>query len=378
LERRCWTSLVGPPLRTSLYIILVSRPGGGKSFAISNAKSLLTAAGRYNVAPSTVTKSSLVDQIADGIKVDTESGEITHCLFVGATEFGNFLTAHDLAFLNVLNELYDCEPVFEERTRYKGKLKIDGPQLTLVGGSQPKYLAEVLPDSAWGMGFTARLIFVYEGENPKINLKLKKRSKEGLDIPDDYFIHGPARAKLVDDVKEMSLMSGEFLWEPPAAEFLEEWYGRDLEPIPQHPRLESYSSRRLIHVGKLAMIMSASESNEMIIKLPHVEAAKTTLLDAEVSMPEIFKGMTKKTQQNEIDETFDWMWMQFHTKHKPIVENTLNHFLHRMVPVDQIKRIIDQMVLSGMIKEVESGMYGSAGKLKAYEPIEKTKHGGLS
>ncbi len=70
LDRRVWTStLGGVPIYPNLFIMLVAKPGVGKSTAIAPARTLLETQPHVRIAPSSVTYEAF-------IKLLSERGEV--------------------------------------------------------------------------------------------------------------------------------------------------------------------------------------------------------------------------------------------------------------------------------------------------------------
>ena len=177
LERRVWVRTNSGVLFPNMFIVLVGPPGTGKDPAIDPVRNLWASAGKLSLAPASVTHKGLMDALASDKAMRTFENpangthEVYHSLLLTAPELGVILPGHDLGYLSMLNELYQCKGVFEEQIRGREEvLRIDGPHLHITAGTQPKYLFELLPEAAFGMGFTARLIMVYHGEPTKTDL----------------------------------------------------------------------------------------------------------------------------------------------------------------------------------------------------------------
>lgn len=363
LERRCWTRVTGSFLYPNLMVLLVAGPGIGKSMSINECKDLWAGTGQFNVAPASLTKAAFIDQLKMKMK-NMQLGQggpmvMYHALLVPSPEFGVLVTAHDLAFLNTMNDIYDCGKVFEERTRSGGTVTIDHPHMSLLGGTQPKYLHEVMPEQAWGMGFTSRIIMVYASQRVTVSLfSTLKRSQE-------------YRASLISDLKDIAQMKGEFHWEADAAEEIDQWHMQGCPPIPAHIKLQNYVPRRTMHCMKLAMAFSASRSPDMVITLGDLLQARDLLLEAEALMPEIFKEMTSEPDAEILTEAYSWMVSQYQrNKQKPIRENMLTYWFAQKVPVQKINFMIETMINAGMIA-VELNMPGA----RTFKPKQKNEIG---
>jgi hypothetical protein len=339
LERRCWTRVTNSFLYPNLMVLLVGGPGVGKSMAINEAADMWTATGEFNVAPHSLTKAAFIDQLklrARTLKIDQDT-ILYHSLLIPSREFGVLVTAHDLAFLNTLNDIYDCGKLFEERTRSGGVLSIDYPHMSLLGGTQPKYLSSILPEEAWGMGFTSRIIMVYSSKRVTISLFNKITKSDSM------------RAKLLSDLKEISRLAGEFRWDADAAAAVDEWHMSGCNPVPAHPRLQNYVPRRTMHCMKIAMALSVSRNSDLIITLADFLEAKELLTSAEYTMPEIFKEMTSEPDAEILAEAYTWCVMQFNRTKKPVREHTLTYFIMQKTSVQKVSFMLDTMIKAGML-----------------------------
>lgn len=354
LERRCWTFSGRSLLYPNMYILLVAPPGVGKSQAISEVYNFWNTLGTLNIAHSSLTKAALVDQLASKMNsadVPLVGGGsemyIYHSLCGAISELGVLLPKHDLEFLNTLNDLYDCPEKYSELRRSKGEpLIIDKPHFHMIAGTQPGFMAEILPETAWRMGFTARCIMVYSGEAIKPQLF----SGDGLDQE--------LRKILSRDLESIMQLKGTFVWNTEAQLVMNEWYTKKADvTAPTHPRLQTYNVRRHMHVMKLAMIFSAAESSDMIVKDHHVQMAISTLAEAEKVMPQIFLEMVTSPDEAIINEAFNWLVSQYHSNgKKPIMPYQFMHFLASRVPANKIKYIVETMNQSEMIMPSGNGI----------------------
>lgn len=345
LERRCWVQTTASKLYPNLFILLVAPPGVGKDQAIVPMKELIASTGLFNLAPISMTHKGLIDHLASEAchkqYVDNGVWESYHSILVAVPELGVLVPGHDLAFLSSLNELYNCWDVYEERTRMKGEtLKIDKPHIHILSGTQPKYLGELFPEAAYGMGFTSRIIMIYSGDPIRVRLFGNRQAK--LELGEELKI----------DLKSIAKLRGPFNLEEDAQSLVEKWhaYGSEQDK-PTHTKLMHYNSRRIMHVLKIAMAFSASRSNDLIITVEDFKRSLDTLLEAEMYMPEIFKEISSGGQAGELEECFHFLIRIYNKTKKPIPEYRLVHFLTTRVPTNQIQFMIDTMLRSKMIEE---------------------------
>lgn len=343
LERRVYAVTAGERLYPNLYVLLVSPPGVGKTQAIKNAREFWSKMPDLFISPDNLTKASLVDNLVKAsrkiVKSPIELIEF-NSMQVAADELGVFMSSHDLDMLSFLNKIYDNPPEYkEDRRMFKGEpLFIPEPQLNILAGTQPGFMASIFPEEAWSMGFTSRLIMVYSSTTVSVPLfDTKGRDRKQFDA-------------LKEDLKTLLKLHGEFKWTKDAKVAIQEWHtsGRkDTEP--QHTKLEHYIARRILHLLKLCMIASVSRSNEMIITVEDYERALSWLLMAEATMPDIFRNMTQKSDAAVIQELHFHMWQKYAKDKKPLHESYLVHFLQTRVPSERVMRIIEIAERAGII-----------------------------
>lgn len=307
----------------------------GKSQSISRAGEFWTGVNSLHVAPDSVTRASLIDALdAAQTKAVLPDGTFLqfHALTVPASEFGVLVPAHDLEFLNTLNHLYDCPRNYRENRRSRTKqVEIAYPMLNILGGTQPAYLASLLPEQAWGMGFTSRLIMVYSGEITPINLFDVSPVDEKL------------RKDLGKDLETMTQLFGAMSWAEDAQAMLVAWAKKGFIPVPIHSRLQNYNTRRQLHILKLCIISAVSRSNSLTIELLDVQRAQEWLLEAEARMPDIFREMAGTSDKAIIDDLHDYVWRLYSRQNPPkaIHESLIMRFLSGKVPADKVYRILD-------------------------------------
>lgn len=326
----------------NLYVLLVAPPAVGKSQAISPVKELWNKTKKFHIAPDDVSKASLIDALeaAKQFKVLDSANMVEYTtLQIAASEFGVLVPAHDLGFLNTLNHIFDNPDTYKEKKRTtKKETNIVEPQINLLAGTQPAYMAELLPETAWGMGFTSRLILVYSQNPIKVNL-FKKRER-----------HAGLQSKLVEDLASMSELYGEVQWTPEAMEAVTEWYDGGMQPVPKHAKLEHYNGRRILHMLKLCTISAVSRGAHMVIQLADVQRAKEWMLEVEQFMPDIFKAMVGRSDVDILEDLHALVWQTHSVTQKSVHKQRLFQYLQTKVPAERVPRIIELAFNSGLIK----------------------------
>jgi hypothetical protein len=342
LERRVWVKALPQATYANLYVLLVAAPGVGKG-VIDEITRIWRKVPRLHLAPDSVTSASLLDSLMEADRKVVYNGSIAfeyHSLIVPSEEFGVLVPAHDLEFLSRLNRIFTNPDVLRVRRKYlKEEIQIINPQMTILAGTQPGYLGSLLPEEAWSMGFTQRLLLIHAGSGVKV------------DLFGDYSTHAVQEAKLVRSMEALSMISGQLQWEPKAAQTFSNWHAAGGPPAPDHPRLTHYVNRRTQFMLKLMLISACSRGAERIVTEFDYQRALAWLLAAESVMPDVFREMVQKNDSNVIDELVRFAWQLFLKGKKPIHEARLHAFLSEKVPSEKVPHILALAIRSGFLEQ---------------------------
>ena len=352
LERKVWVRSQGANLFPNIYTILVGPPGVGKSAVTSRIQALWTELPDHHLAPSNTTKAGLMDALAESTRVvlrpkDTPSVVEFNSMKVLSNELGVLLPAYDGEFMSTLTDLYDGTPYEERRRSNKaGPLKIDAPQFNLLAATTPAHLHDFLPAGAFDQGFLSRCFLIYSGEI------ILRPLFESAAIDADQW------KKLILDLKHIALMFGEMRFSPDAAEAITAWHMGGRVPVPGHPKLHNYATRRTLHLLKLCMVACASNADDYTISIEHYQTALDWLLEAEAYMPDIFKSMNSGGDAKAIEECWYFCFQIYAKKKEPVPEARLIQFLQERVPAHSVERVLSVMVKAGLFKTVDVNKIG--------------------
>jgi len=299
--------------------------------------------GHY-VASTSVTKASMMDELAEADRRFVTNNphypvDSFNSLKLCINELGVLIPAYENDFMNILTDLWDCKDYSESRRSRKEGIEIKKTQLNMLAAATPSYLVHLLPEGAWDQGFISRTILIYSGDRQIRSLFEQADSRE------------EEEKLLKKNLRRISELHGEMRWEKEAAEAIDEFNMRDGEPKPQHPKLMSYNIRRVVHLIKLCMIASVSESDELLIRERHFKRALGWLLDAEAQMPEIFKAMSTSGTGKVMEEAWYYIFTIYSKEQKPIMKHRIIQFLQERVPVHSIETTIEMMEQGKMIEK---------------------------
>lgn len=262
-------------------------------------------------------------------------------------ELGVFLPEYDRSMMARLTDLWDGQEYSEERrgTKAEGPLVIERPTLSLLAGCTPDYLNSTLPEGAWNQGFMTRVMLVYSGERAA--------------MPEDIFTTSDEVDTFADHLKprlkEIGLLWGSMRYAEEVRGAFNAWIKLGQLPVPDHPKLFHYTSRRIQHLIKLCMIASCSRSNELIVEMEDYQRALGWLLDMEANIPDAFRAMSSSGDTRVIEETWHFIYTESRRTNKPVAEARVFSFVSEKTPSHNVERVINVMLKSKKVERTPAG-----------------------
>lgn len=356
----------------NIYAMLIGSPGTKKSSAIKIGVKLLKQSG-YNTFAAKKTRQEKfltdlaeqserlagideVDNILDQnlwgeTDLDSADSYLTRppaeC-FIAADEFNTFIGLSNIDFISILGDLWDYEGVYDYRLKNSKSVFIPNPTITILGGNTSTGFAQAFPAESIGQGFFSRLILVYAEPSGV---------KYTFPPPPDVKIQERLIALLHTIKKEVA---GEMSMTSNAIELLHiiyhTWEG------PDDLRFEHYSNRRLQHLIKLCLVITAARIS-IVINDTDVIHANTILTFTEQLMPKAL-GEFGKSKNSAV--THKIMTAVDHAVDigKPISAQGLWKLVHSDLDNrQQLAEIIGNLVAADKIQSVSNG--------EGYLPIKK-------
>jgi len=338
LEQKVWVT-TSSPLYPNLYTFLVGHPGLGKSRAIKSVMGFAREVPDIHIGPTSLTMASLVDLLAESKRqiIQLPNPMIEYnTLYIAPDELSAFMQEYKgNELIPGLTTFYDTDSPYGQHRRTTGlKLKIDRPQLNILTGTTPANIMKFIPESAWEDGFTSRIIFIYADSQPKIDV-FKAKVRE---MPKD----------MLDDLKLINSIVGQIGWDEAYAEQMQGWKSLGYPPVPNHPKLTHYCTRRFAHMIKLSMV-ACIDRGEAILSMSKgdFDRAYNWLCEAEKEMGKIFTAVSGSADSKAMDE------IAFFVRQYPngVSEHQLVGFARtRVTYANSIQKILEVMQQSGMIK----------------------------
>lgn len=296
LERRVWLPWNNTySFYPNIYVLLVSRPGQGKSVSLNNAVDLLKTVHRktstINIMPSQVTEAKFIELMGTGRSfIDRSTGkELTVFQNAGyyyASEASNSLRNIFGDFIACLTDFYDCPATWERATKKDGrKISLKNVCMNLLAGSTFDYLGKLVSDENIQGGFASRLMYVVQKDSTVREQQFQSgQDAETRGIRDNY------SAALVDDLTHISNMCGAMSAEADFGKAWELWYPAHQRKVQAYKseKLQSILARTNTNVLKVSMLLSAAESDDRIMRLKHFEKAVELVESLNDRVPDIF------------------------------------------------------------------------------------------
>lgn len=288
LRRRVWINQGDFDWTPNFYIILVAPPGVvNKTTTLNTGIRLLRELDGIHFGPDVITWQELTRTFTEATElVEIEPGTFypMSCITVASGELGNFFNPHDREMVDVLISLWDGQlGVWEKRTKTQGSDRIENPWLNIAACTTPAWIAGNFPEYLIGGGLTSRIIFIYADR------KRKLVAYPATSITPE---REQLRLDLVHDLEAISLLKGAYVLSKEALAWGESWYAEHDRVRPQHldnEKFAGYISRKQTHIHKLAMVLSASYKDELLISTNDLSTAAEIVTSLEAEMPQVFE-----------------------------------------------------------------------------------------
>lgn len=362
LRRKVWIDQAYFKWYANFYICFVAPPGiVSKSTTAGIAMNLLRQVPGVKFGPDVVTWPSLVTKFAEATEAFELNGEFypMSAMTLESSEFGNLLNPQDKQMVDLLVSLWDGKQGnFEKSTKHSGSDSIPNPWINLIACTTPSWIAGNFPEYMIGGGFTSRTIFVYA------DAKAKYVAYPSLHVPLDLEQQASA---LVSDLEHISTnLCGEYRLTPEAFAYGNQWYESHNNTRPpglDDDRFGGYIARKQTHIHKLAMILAAAQSDEMIITAEQLETANVMVTDLEADMSMVFSKIGKSDTSFYADKLIQFV----HAKKRVAFTEAYRHVHSYFPSLREFEDMLTGCIRAGYV--LIEGV-GAATMLLAGRPLE--------
>lgn len=302
LRRHVWIDMKNFKWHPNFFVVIVAEPGVvSKTTTMDFGMNLLRKVPGVHFGPSVVTWQALVKRFSESREAfeyppGSTKFVMQSALTLAAGEFGNLVNPAERETIDLYVDLWDCRTgVMEKLTKSAGIDRVENPYLNMIACTTPAWIAGTFPEYVIGGGFVSRCLFVYAEKKAKLVAYPHLHAKPGFE---------ETGQKLIEDLTHISTLIGEYQLAPDAIAWGEKWYEYLWTHKPAEladERFKTYIARKQSHVHKLAMVLAASQGDELVLHQEHLFAANKMISDLELEMPKVFSkiGRTERSVQAE-------------------------------------------------------------------------------
>lgn len=330
-------------MHPNMFTVLVGRAGLGKGAAMGPITSIMEETGAINLLSDRLTMEYILERLSKGFPQTgtNAAGQITVGLETSATivspELSILITA-SLATLPILSDLWDSrERDFHYGTRHKGEVVIKSPCVSILGASTPEWLISSIPSNAIGGGFTRRVNFVYG----------RAKSKS---LPWPSLNHSNIRASLIEDLRSIGQLRGEFKFSPDAMPIFEKLYAESEPDEYDDEATSAYKTSQWAHATKLAMVLSASRGDSMEISRADLISAVMRCDEISKDVPMVFRAVGESDLASAADRVMRFIELKGYATKEEIIRVNWRH-----ISSEDLERVLAAFCEGNLLTESQQG-----------------------
>src|SRR6266850_3100195 len=250
----------------NIYVMLYAKSGLRKGKPISLVKQLVNEVNNTRMISGRSSIQAILQEMSTAYTLPGGKVVNKSDAFLVASELSSSLV-DDKALFDLLTDLYDRQfNEVEWQSRLKiGKFTLKDPTMVALFGTNDAHFKSFLQEKDIQGGFIGRTFIIEESKKRLTNSLIKKLK------------HPPDNSKLKPHLVELSKLRGKFkdLDETEAGEIYDKWYVESDLIINRLEDKTGTTNRVGDAVYKLSMLLSLSESTDLVIKPRHVSEAIT-------------------------------------------------------------------------------------------------------
>jgi len=327
-----------PKLFPNPWILLLAPPGRGhKTSTINMAVNCLTGASEeVRILADKITPEGIVNalSIPQHPKEIIRIGPRDATGLIKAPEVSVFFgkQQYNVGLVSLITDLYDYRETWSSETISRGKNVLKNNCISILGGSTPNWLQQMLPQDAFTGGFMSRFIIV---EMPPAWRKRDPDPKKPEDLVWKQIIKGLSKFKE---------LRGKVEWAAGTKKYYDEYYV-SFKPTGD-PQLDAYKEREVEQVLKLGMLLALNEG-EFKVSVEDISRARDLLRSLEDEINPRIERLTTHPRMHITQEIQDLLRL-----HGELEEGVLLKKVYRFLSMgeQQFWEALRVLVKSGVIE----------------------------
>lgn len=345
-SRRVWTDLDLFTVHTNMYILFVGMPGSKKSTGMKIAEKLISGLKDIPISPDSITKEALTEQMGKteespfqlGFAYNDALVKYTH-VSMFCNEFATMLEAggNSVGMVSFLTDVWDKDE-FKVATKNKGVDDIPKPYVTLLGCLTTETMNNMANQKIITSGFSRRCIFVHSND-----------FAPPIAFPTITAEQIAAKERLYKRAREIQKLKGPFTWTEEARAWYKSWYDKHHAAMVQEKNVvfQGYLQSKAGYVIKLAMLITLSDSDELVLHEYSLEIALAFIDTIEPDMMKVFEG----SGRNEKAPVVAAIKRLIEASDKPVpVKAILRTFYNDVGSEDDLRGILNHLSSTEQIK----------------------------
>lgn len=267
---------------TDHYICLVGEQGTRKTTAKDIAKAmLLEAIPNYPQGASVMSREKIVERLCDDditkrTFTDEQGATIDwHPLAFFVNELKNFLSINPQGMIEFLTDIYETK-YFASDTIKHGLQPVINPCINILACETPKWIVQNLKTNIISGGFSRRMLFVYEPEEPE-RITFPSIPPGGVE----------ARRRCVVHLAKIQNISGPFSWDSEATKAKFDTWNRSLPKVEDEVMAGFYRNKDILALRTAMCIALAQPEPKLLLTWELIETAIAFLYTVEEHLPKL-------------------------------------------------------------------------------------------
>jgi len=366
VEQKIWCSNGDVITYPNLYTFIVGDRGIGKTTMTNIAMNLLDELPHVNMAATKVNEASFIKKmlrIGDN-KNFTYNGKTykDSSVFVYASEAASTFKEmyQGASVTGLLTDLYNCgDRIWSDKPRYTKDTMKDGEQgiynpcINLLACSTPAWLmTKVMKKDDIEGGFASRCIMVVHEGNFEFTDSLHEHGIE----------HEMTRRSVMQDLQAIAALRGPFqikpAWHAAKKGYLLEHNAR-LRALEVSDKLMAglLARKATTFLQKISMLLSAAESDAMVLEERHAHQAWQMLTELEITIPYAFQNYGESLEVKHTEDIRRWI---IQAKVRNVQPQQIMQLFHKTYNRTTVREAFSDLVAQGFLQPNGTGYYVNA------------------